>query len=692
MTSMELFRALGGVSVENLAGAEKLQGMEAMPLKGKLSVKRAVLVAAVIALLTLLVGCAAVYVLHLQDLKVGEYRLIPTPVYDKNGDVVPVGTHPLRTEISLQGANQEALMEWMQFTKEYVPSEEPDILSKNRATPVPENYRNTYGCRYWEMMEKLDEIVAKYDLKLLSQEIDCDSYESQVLFGALGIEPVFQGTAEYLDSDFFPEGTFRVCLLFQLDNELWPYENNHAWYYFSQKAYFDPHETDIEDFENCTQWNYTRDDGKKLLLAMNQEQAWIFADRPDAFITISFASFKWEEGEKVQMPRKVLEEIAEHFDMDAQPQAVDTNQVAVLKETAKAEYDVQRENAARQVYTQGYEAYIQYRLDTAPNTRIRDSLYYSLYDLNGDGVEELLPGGKGYIDGILSLQNGESCEYANFDDLHLFGFGGWHLTVCEGNLLALDSSLAEKSIFYYLRADVQEPVYLEGLEKQEDGTWYSIPEQPPANPQEPVKVKISQEQAQAIQDSYVPLEKQPERQLMKRYGEPVKQIPWTDPYARYIAESLDRFTDSGEYTYTLMDLNGDGVKELITDDGWVDPAQRQEGKYHLRIHTIVNGEMVTISENYFNGACEGGIFIHKEKFHATDDDYNYFDFYRMEGTQMKMIEKVCQDPFDLYWIRVLTSDPDPNHTPYSEEDAMKFIDAYKPIELSMKPFADYPLS
>lgn len=696
MTSMELFRALGGISTENLAGAEKLQRVEAVSLKRKPSVKRAVLVAAVIALLLMLVGCAAVYVLHLQDLKVGEYRLIPTPVYDENGDVIPVGTHPLRTEISLQGANQEALMEWKQFTKEYVPSEEPDILAKNRATAVPDNYRNTYGCRYWEMMEKLDEITEKYDLKLLSQEIDCDSYQSGVLFGALGIDPVFQGNAEYLDSYFFPEGTFQVCLLFQLDSELWPYENNHAWYYFSQKAYFDLHQTSIENFENCTQWNYTRRDGKKLLLAMNQEEAWIFMDRPDAFITISFASFKWEGDEKVQMSQKVLEEIGEHFVLDIRPQAVDMNQVAVLQaeaEELKAAEDAKREEAAQNAYTQGYEAYIQYELDkTAGNTRQQDSLYYSLYDVNGDGIDELLSSGKKNVNEILSLRDGESYQYADFFKMNLFGI--WQMTVCQDNVLALYDLLSER-YWYFLRAEADGVSYLEGLEKEYGSdVWYSLPEQPPASPQKPVKVEITAEQAQAIQDSYVPLEDQPERQQMKRYGEPVKQIPWTDPYARYIAEILEQYSDPENFTYTLMDLNGDGVKELITNDAWTIPAGQQEAEYSLAIHTIVDGEVVTVSEHDFNGVCEGGIFMHKGKDHETDDYYTYFDFYRMEGTQMKMIEKVCQDPFDLYWGRVLYGDsgPDLSHAPCSEEEAMEFINAYKPIELPMKPFADYPFS
>lgn len=685
MTSMELFRALGAVSAENLAGAEKLQRTEVVPLKKRPSVKRAVLVAAMIALLLLLVGCAAVYVLHLQDLKVGEYRLEQNPVYDAEGNVIPVATHPLRTEISLQGANQEALMEWHQYVREYAPSEEPDILAKNRATAVPDNYREVYGCEYWEMMEKLDEIAKEYELKLLSREIDCDGYESGVLFGALGIDPVFRGTAEYLDSYFYPEGNFHLCLLCQMENEAWPYSDNHIRYNYSQKAYFDPHYTIIEDFENCTQWNYTRRDGKHLLLARNEEEAWIFADRPDAFITITMSCFKWVEGEKVQMSKSVLEDIAEHFDLDIRPQTADMEQVAALQAEAKAQKeaeDARRQEEAQNAYTQGYEAYIQHCLDTAQNSRHRDMLYYSLYDLNGDGVEELLPGANQCVSRILSLRDGESYQYADFESSHLLGV--FQITVCENNVLALKDVFTER-MWYYLRAKADGISYLEGVEKRGD-TWYSIPEQPPASPDQPVRVEITEEQAKAIQDAYIPLENQPKWQQMKRYGQPVKTISWTDPYAQFIAETLDRFSDPEDFTYALMDLNGDGVKELIIDDAYLWENDRRKHAY--QVYTIVNGERVSAYDYTFNGVCENGIFM------EYDEDGTYYAYYRLNGSKMEMIEKVVQDPADLYWGRVVYGDsgPDLSHAPCSEEDAMKFINAYKQIDLPMKPFSDYPFS
>ena len=61
MTSLELFTALGGISPENLSGAEELQNQPCVRQNRKSQIKRAVLIAAVIALTLLLMGCAVAY-------------------------------------------------------------------------------------------------------------------------------------------------------------------------------------------------------------------------------------------------------------------------------------------------------------------------------------------------------------------------------------------------------------------------------------------------------------------------------------------------------------------------------------------------------------------------------------------------------------------------------------------------------
>lgn len=680
MTSMELFRALGGVSAENLAGAEKLQ-MQAVPGKRRRSVKQAVLVAAIIALLLMLVGCAAVYVLHLQDLKVGDYRIRQNPAYDENGDVIPVPTHPLLAVLSVQGANQEALAQWDQFEQEYDPDGQIALAADlgQGDTGIPDNYNYTYGCYSWEMVEKLDSIVEKYGLKLLSTEINCNRRESRVLLDGLGIDPVYPGDVDYGTSFFYPEGTFRVEMDIPLNSDLWPYEEVYASYHYSRKEYFDPARLFFSSVDNGTQWHYTRQDGETVLLVTFPDSAWIFADKPEVFISI-YLSALWVD-DPVEMPGSVLEELAEGFDLDPQPKPVDLQKIEALRAEAQAADDAQREESRRQLYTQGYKSYIQQKLDAALTDHQRDSLYYRLYDVNGDGIDELISG----VD-FLSLRDGESYQYADLIKMNL-GNGAWQFTFCEDNVVALEDLIYYGQRWCYLHAGADGVSYLGGLEKRENSdVWYFLPELPPDPPAEQKKVEITPEQAKAIQDSYVPLEKQPERQQMKRFGEPVKHISWTDPYAQYIAKALDQRSDAGEYTYALMDLNGDGVEELITQDAYVKPSGTLERmEYWLRIHTIVNGELVTVSDS-FNGICENGILMYCE------DDGTYYDFYRMKGTEMEMIEKFFLEPIDLYWGRVVYSDSGPQNSACSEEEAMKLISAYKPIELPMKPFSEYPFS
>ena len=643
------------------------------------------LVAAVIGLMLLLVGCTVAYVLRLQDLKVAEYRPTTPTVYDENGAVISLPTIAPRTQITLQGANQEALAEWNSFCRDYDPDGAIVTANDNNELGIPNPYYIPYGCYSWDMVNKLDEIVQKYDLKLLSPDVGCQSYESSVLFSSLGIDGLFHGDVEYLSGYFYPEGTFKIELLFRPDTDQWPYEDNLASYYYSVKEYFDPVYYEVADLENCTQWNYTRSDGRTVLLVMNDEWARIIADLQDALVTVSFASSKWDGGTKVQMTQSALEQISEQFDFSIQPHPADMTKVDALMEAAQAAYEAERAAAAENLYTKGYEQYIQQKLEKAAahSTRMRDGLFYALCDLNGDGVMELLSGGKASLWEILSMRDGKSFQYADCEKIS--SLAALQFTVCENHVLELERIRDNSAeIWYYFRAEAEGLTYLEGLEKNED-TWYSLPVSPTEGPDAEVRTEITEQQAQAIIASYVPLETQPQWQQMKRYGEPVKPIPWTDPYAIYIAEALEWLEDAGKLTYTLMDLNGDGIQELIARDVWTIPRGCTEPEYEFSVHTIVDGELELVTDDSMTGVCEGGILMYSEK------DGTYYAFYRMKGTELELIEMIYQDRIQKYWVRAVEGE-NPQSSNCSEETARSYIAQYHPIELNMKPFSEYPFS
>ena len=647
--------------------------------------RRLWLVAAVIGLMLLLVGCTVAYVLRLQDLKVAEYRPTTPTVYDENGDVISLPTLPQRTQITLQGANQEALAEWNSFCRDYDPDGAIVTANDNNELGIPNPYYIPYGCYSWEMVNKLDEIVQKYDLKLLSPDVGCQYYESSVLFSSLGIDGVFHGDVEYLSGYFYPEGTFKIELLFRPDTDQWPYKDNSASYYYSVKEYFDPVSYEIADLESCTQWNYTRSDGRTVLLVMNDEWARIIADLQDALVTVSFASSKWDGGTKVQMTQSALEQISEQFDFSIQPHPADMTKVDALMEAAQAAYEAERAAAAENLYTQGYEQYIQQTLEKAAahSTRMRDGLFYALCDLNGDGVMELLSGGKASLWEILSMRDGKSYQYADCEKIS--SLAALQFTVCENHVLELERIRDNSAeIWYYFRAEAEGLTYLEGLEKNED-TWYSLPVSPTEGLDAEVRTEITEQQAQTIIASYVPLETQPQWQQMKRYGEPVKPIPWTDPYAIYIAEALEWYEDAGKLTYTLMDLNGDGIQELIARDILTTQAGGTEPVYTLSVHTIVDGKLVFVQPHGLTDVCEGGILMYGE------EDGTHYDFYRMKGTELELIEMIYQDRIQKYWVRAVEGE-NPQSSNCSEETARSYIAQYHPIELNMKPFSEYPFS
>lgn len=159
MKGMDLLNALGRVQDTYVVSAGDFRENRDQPRR--LALRRAWLIAALIALLLMLVGCAVVYVLRMQDMKVGEYSFYIPTEYDDHGNVIPVQTQEPITLLSVQGTNMEALSEWVDFTNSYDPDKsiagESDLAAKSGSPwDIPENYNFTYGCYSQEMVDKLN--------------------------------------------------------------------------------------------------------------------------------------------------------------------------------------------------------------------------------------------------------------------------------------------------------------------------------------------------------------------------------------------------------------------------------------------------------------------------------------------------------------------------------------------------------
>ena len=124
------------------------------------SPNRIILIAAIVGLILCLVGCAALYIFSLHDMKVGEYHFLIPPAYDEDGNLISVEPQTPITQISLQGANMEALSEWLSFTNTYdrqleIAAQADAAVKSGDPWNIPDNYKSTYGCYSQEMVDQL---------------------------------------------------------------------------------------------------------------------------------------------------------------------------------------------------------------------------------------------------------------------------------------------------------------------------------------------------------------------------------------------------------------------------------------------------------------------------------------------------------------------------------------------------------
>jgi len=388
------------------------------------------LIAAIIAIMLVMVGCVA-YMLSLQDL-----QLTDKPHF--------VGYEPDSTEktdtISLQGfvgtPNYLAAKEWLEFRKSYDPDH--TILSgltHEEEMAVPEAYLS-YGCYTEEMTAKVDEICGKYGLN--KQGVMLKVYSLQQLYEAVGIEGILrENTKAEVNIDptyFYKSGTFMLSGNTILLGENSPWHHTIEYQFYSvMKTDFDDVFLNVGDIEHYEQWEYTTWNGMQSLLAISSETALIIVDNGTAFISINILNpmiGDAEQGEQM-MTGEALETFADTFDFSIAPQTISDENWEKAKLQEKAELDAY--NAAQEEWLnsdanpanqKGIADYIQHLIDYERTS----DLYYGLYDLNRDGSYELLVGtGESEFGQVVAFADGSAqvTTQGFFEGMYL----------CEGNVI-----------------------------------------------------------------------------------------------------------------------------------------------------------------------------------------------------------------------------------------------------------------
>ena len=369
------------------------------------------------------------------------------------------------------------------------------------------------------------------------------------------------------------------------------------------------------------------------------------------------------------MTKAELESIADQFDYSIRPKEVD--KAAVEEKLAAAEADYQAEHAyVPETYTD-FSDYLK------KNVYIPDeSRQYSFYDLTGDGVDELLLGQDGAFLDWLEMENGE---------VMFHGYGESYL--CEGNVLeqyqAPDRYWDGERHTYFAFADGTAAFKDDGglgnviANIQRRGSqWYRY-----TDPYELESTEISQNEAAAIMAKYPrlqldwkPLMDYPldeSGQTLRDYLN-AKDVRLSDDELLQMYKDYASRQDSFYTHYRIMDINGDGVKDLLLSG---------DGEYYWWGMTYRYGILMNLVTWDFY-LCEDNIMERDELVRRGEGvEIDGTSFFRYNGFNREELDFVAYNKATASW------QSDYIGTPMSEADAKAILARYSRVDQGMQPIS-----
>lgn len=421
-------------------------------------IRRPFLLAALIALMLMLVGCGVAYALHLQELNIGKQAVSQTQYDDSSSRI---GETEVELDvISLQGiqgtANYLANQEWLAFSNSCTHT------GGEYWESAPEYW--AYSVQNQEMANKLEEICAQYGLKIIGkpwhEHIDCNEFLTLLGIDSL-LKPDSDAALSIPAGRFFPGGSFTIYGTLKLADT----ENLFTYHCVKKDVFYDVF--GYMDADSVSQRNYTTTDGVSLLLLESDQGGMILADWEDCFITLSLD----------RAGDAALEEIAECFDFTIHSGPPDAA-AADAREQASLEEMLSRQGDPNILRRPTYGEYIADLIQGDEMSRSFDPEYtppskeYAFYDVDGNGTEELLVFYDGYIGSIVGMKNGITDEGKVY-----------HMYLCEGNVLVdfdtEPNGLGEYRYHIFHFANDGDPVFsnpkeesIVRLKKCADGTWW----------------------------------------------------------------------------------------------------------------------------------------------------------------------------------------------------------------------------
>ena len=677
MNGKDLLISLGNINPRYYEEAENDMLSSGQPRR---TLRRPLLVAALIAVMLLLVGCAVVYALRLQDMSIGQETY--TQTFDEQGKYLDEPVEKTRDILTLFGHNgdhiQKATAEWFAFLETYDPDGELMDNNPDHAK-IPNQYEYTYGCYTTDMVAKVDELAAKYDLKLLDTAVAVQAWQSDVFCSETGIGslllPGKNAQIERASGTYYPP--YNIGLDFTMTTDFLDTRISGTFEY-ARKDYFPSNLPGGMDLNLYTQWDYTSSDGSKLLLALSDKgSAYIIAEKEEAMIIVylygNFSGSAYPSEEEI-LTKAELESLAGLFDYSIQPIAAD---MAVLEEKfADAEAAYQKAHTYEPVTYGSYSEYLK-KTFVVPD----DDLQYTFQDLDNDGSEELLIGRNGGISYWVSLRNGEIQE-KYYDELYL----------CEGGVIENYTAyeIYETHSYYHQSNDPQE----NGLIPEEGGLILSIRRE---------RDQWTKCEDYAYYDGDAITEAEAQR-IISQY--PRISLDWT-PLSEYLLSEDQNLQDYQiaqdvrisdeklmeiyktqalksdiDYThYRLLDINGDGVKDLLrkgAGDSYIGKTD-----YYWSALTYRYGQLwpLYIGDFYL---CEDGILeIREDRYPDAGVEVECSRFVRLSGFEIEELDFVAYNKATASWQgdwwgeKLMT-----------KEEAEAILAKYSRVDQGMRPISE----
>lgn len=237
-----------------------------------------------------------------------------------------------------------------------------------------------------ELAEKMEEIAAKYDLKLHTASYDMQKHpELLELCGAFlteGQSTVYPGYM-YEDGTFQTEGTMRLS-----DTEVWDFLLLR-----SVRGTFHDAMLDIGDVDDYEEWQYETDCGVVVNLALGSDKAMILAGLEDCFVTVCVRSIAVPAyaGAAEGVTRETLETMANGIDFTVLSPVVPPKAPEVSESVLPAP-TVERDPEAVKMFAAILKnlLYSDILPDGTASGQHGGFSQFAVCDVDGDGKEELV--------------------------------------------------------------------------------------------------------------------------------------------------------------------------------------------------------------------------------------------------------------------------------------------------------------